>query len=463
MRGWLLRWPICGLLACALWHFALTAQAQEVSGRPFRAGFGVVTKFVQGQPANQIDLLPQLGVSWVRDTELWHTLELRAGEYKPFSAAFRSRLKKYREHGIGVVFMLAYANPGAYPKTAERPLAPIDPKAFGRFALYVARELNQAGVSFALEVWNEPHNFQIKEMVGGEWNGRPPSPWVDHYMQMVAEVMTQVHSVLPGVPVMTSEDVWSNHYWFARNRYLPKGFRDIGLHPYGNDSSTGPEVAAPYAESDWGRPFQMVDRDRSFESAIRRLREHTKAHTGVLPDVWLTEWGYRIGEKLADGVVTERSAAAYLVRSFVLAEAAGAKANFWFSMNDVTDGPYGLVDNQGKTRQSFHAFVQMNQLVGDHHYAGRLTPSTRSTTQLQVHRFTKGNIQKLLVWSADNRPRRLVIDPAWQVRQVRDIFGQPVELTESQGQRTVQVDGSPLYILFGPEMSTLKWSEKSVD
>lgn len=460
MKGGFTRVSWGGLLACMLLLFASWAQAQGVSSRPFRAGFGVVTKFSQGQPAAQIDLLPQLGVSWVRDTELWPVIEPRAGDYKPFSPAFQARLKKYRQHGIGVVFMLAYANPGAYPKTFDQPLAPINPKAFGRFAAHVAQELSKAGVHFALEVWNEPHNFHIREMVGGEWNGRPPSPWVDHYMEMVSEVITQVRRTHPDVPVMTSEDVWSNHYWFARSARLPKGFRDIGLHPYANDTSTGPEVAAPHADTDWGKPFQMVDRDRSFESAVRRLREHTKAHTGVMPAVWLTEWGYRIGEKLAQGVLTEQMAAGLLVRSFVLAEAVGAEANFWFSMNDVSDGAYGLIDNAGKQRLTFRAFVQMNQLLGDHNYAGRMTPAERPTTQVQVHRFTKGPIQKLVVWSADNRNRKLKLEPSWDVRQVQDVLGRPVELSQSDGRRSVEVDGSPLYILLGPETKSVNWSDK---
>lgn len=444
-------------------NFAGVAHAQGQVDRPFRGGFGVVTKFSQGQPESQIDLLPQLGVSWVRDTVMWPVVEPRPGEYRPFPLPFQERLKKYKKQGVGVVFMLAYANAVAYPKTPSNHLAPIDPKAFGRYASYVAQQLSKLGVQFALEVWNEPHNFQIREMVGGEWHGRAPSPWVDHYVEMVREVYEQVRPAFPDVPIMTSEDVWSAHYWFARHPRLPKGFRDIGLHPYANDTSSGPEVAAPYANVDWGKPYQLVDADRSFESALRRLRQHTKAQTSILPDVWLTEWGWRIGSKYAGGVITESLAAAFLVRSFVAGEAAGAKVTFWFSMSDVTDGPYGLIDNSGHPRAAFRAFVQMNQLIGDHHYAGRMTLAERSTLGVQAHKFVKGQVQKIVVWSADNTEHQLLLDPAWQVRQVQNLYGQPVTLKNADNAQRLEVGPEPVYLILGTESPSARWSEKLVE
>jgi hypothetical protein len=432
-------------------------QEKTLSQRPMREGFGLNVKFIQGQPEEQIDLLPRLGVNWVRDTVMWPTVEPRPGEYRPFPLPFQTRLKKYRDMGIGIVFMLAYTNSAAYPKTSHNPLAPIDPKAFGRYAAYVAAQLEKAGVRFALEVWNEPHNFHIREMVGGNWNGRPPSPWVDHYIEMVREVFEQARKVAPDVSVMTSEDVWSNHYWFARHPRLPDGFCDIGLHPYTNDSATGPEVAAPYPNTDWGKPFQMVDNGRAFESAVRRLRDYTQRHTGHRPNLWLTEWGWRINEKFSGGTVTESLASAFLPRAFIISEAIGSKALLWFSMYDAKDGAFGLLDMQGKPRATFKAFEAMNHLIGDYVLSTRLTPAERPTTGLQAYLLKKGQLQRIVVWSADNLDREFTLDSSWQVSDVHDVYGTLVKAQEPFKQ--IQIGAAPVYLQL-KSTAPVRWSEK---
>lgn len=414
-----------------------------------RDGFGVVVKFSQGQPASQIDLLQQLGVSWVRDAVNWAEMEPRAGDYQPFPPAFLSRLKRYREAGIGVIFMLGYANAKAYPATASSPRAPIAPDALGRYGGHVTRLLQQAGVPFVIQVWNEPHNYQILKMVGGAWNGKPPSPWVDHYIEMLRAVSTEVHTVSPSTTVITSEDVLVNHYWFAQHPRLPKGFKGIGLHAYTNDSSPGPEVAAPYADSDWARPFQLVDKDRAFEAAIARLKRHTRRHTGVDPEVWITEWGFKLGSRHAGEVMTEDRVAAFLPRAYVLAEAAGVQALCWFSMHDAVDGPYGLIDRTGRQRPAFKAYAAMNRLIGAHTLSHRLSEQGRRTRGLQAYLFTQGPRKLIMVWQADNRPQPMPLDADWSVSSLSGVDGEPIEPAAHGKGKQVLVGAAPIYIELG--------------
>src|SRR5690606_22611445 len=97
--------------------------------------------------------------------------------------------------------------------------------------LHVARELKKAGVRFVLEVWNEPHNFQIRPTVGGEWNGRPPSPWIEHYLKMVRETVERVKEFDQEIKILSDEDMWVLHYWFLEGG-LPSALDGFAFHPY---------------------------------------------------------------------------------------------------------------------------------------------------------------------------------------------------------------------------------------
>lgn len=460
-RGWVTVWQLA-LLCMALLAAGAARSAAPLSDRPMRAGFGVVVKFAQGQPAEQIRLLPELGVRWVRDAVPWIDMEPRAGAFQPFPAAFAQRLQRYRQMGIGVVFMLGYANDKAYPATKAAPYAPIDPEALGRYAAHVTGLLKAAGVNFTIQVWNEPHNFHILKMVGGAWNGRPPSPWVDHYVAMLRAVSEHVHEKAPDTLVITSEDVVVNHYRFAQHPRLPKGFRGIGLHAYADQTSSGPEVASPYADSEWARPFQLVDRDRAFGSVVARLKRHTRQHTGVEPEVWITEWGYAVGGRHAGGTMSEDRVAAFLPRAYVQAEAAGVKVLCWFSMHDAVDGACGLIDRTGRQRPAFRSYAALNRLVGDLRLAQRLSPPDQQTRGAQAYLFEQGARRTLMVWSADNQPRTLPLDPAWATARILDVYGETVTPDGDAEARYAEIGAAPLYIELGPG-GTPRWPPRTGD
>ena len=215
-------------------------------------------------------------MKWVRDTVVWPEMEPTPGQYGDFPEAFQERLKFYKENGIGVIFGLWYNNPKAYPNTPENPGHSIDAKAYGRYAVEVAKLLKASGVRFVLEIWNEPHNFVIRKLLGGEWNARPPSPWVDHYVEMVREAVTQVKAYDAGFKLLNDDDMWVIHYWFLE-KGLPPELDGIGFHPYVNNV---PEIAAVDQDTDWAKPFTLVDADGSFRSAVRRLREQSRLKIG---------------------------------------------------------------------------------------------------------------------------------------------------------------------------------------
>ncbi|MFT4103193.1 MAG: hypothetical protein QM674_19595 [Burkholderiaceae bacterium] len=430
--------------------------------RPFGDSIGLVVKFHQGQPQTDLPTLLDLGVRWVRDGVSWPDIETRPGHYEPMPPAFAERLAFYRRHDIGLVYTLAYDNDVAYPPNAAAPHAAIDPHAYGRHAVEVARRLRAAGIRFALAVWNEPHNFVLRPMLGGAWNGRPPSPWVDHYVAMVDAVVQRVKAFDATVPVMTDDDMWVLHYWFL-DKGLPPALDGFAFHPY---TTLEPEKTAVAADTEWTAPHQVVDADRSFRSAVRRLREQGERHLGRTPRLWITEWGYAAGPPSDPDRFDPQTVAAYLPRAYVTAFAAGIETTFWFSAFDAVDGPMGLIDLDGRRRPAYRALATLTRQLGAYRFV-RQWGDGRAMQPRQAYLFRHGDRYRVVLWRfADaDAPSTARLDiPGLDLLSLRigagvaaravDLFGRPIAEPAPDGPDEQRLDvplgGAPVYLSIEP-------------
>lgn len=448
-------YPLSSASAAVLlfFWFGVIGATEANAQAKFGDMVGLNVKFLQGEPQENIKELPELGVRWVRDAVLWRNMEPRPGVYNKFPADFEERLKFYKAHNIGICFPLVFANGDAYPATEKNPLNPINAPAYGRYAAQIARMLKASGVKFVLEVWNEPHNFIILKMAGGEWNGRPPSPWVDHYVAMVNEAVCQVKAIDPKIKLMTDEDVWMNHYQFLAKGLSP-ALDGFGIHPYWNKNSSGPEDTGISANTSWALPFQLTDEDRSLVSAITRLKKEGQRKMNRTPLIWATEVGSPIGATVAvspinpDGVVTEEAVAAYLLRSMITLAASGVETVYWFSSWDGPDGYYGLCTNDGTRRKAFEAFKVMTSQLGEMTYAAHVIGKDHRTTGVQAHGFTSRAGNKTVLWNIDGEgvfvgPRVSNYTPI----RITDLMGQniPVKLNRD-GYLLLTLSESPVYV-----------------
>lgn len=413
-----LKWAV-GSVAAACQGIGLSSAAQPLPSsvspllppdRPFGDSIGLGVKFYQGEPVQGLFALRELGVRWVREEHHWASFEPAAGQYRGFTGAFINRLKFYRQHDIGVVFILAYGNGVAYPDTAERPLNSIDPDAFGRYAAEVARRLQAAGVRFALEVWNEPHNGEIQKKVGGSWQGAGPAPWVHHYVKLVKAVRDVARALDPAIPVFSQDDMWICHYWFLEAG-LPADLDGFSIHPY----QPSPERAAVAHDTDWCRPFQVVDRDGSFRSGVRRLKEQGLEKLGREPRIWITEMGYQAANQGREGGIPAERIAAYVPRSYISAFAAGVEVSCWFSSFDGPDGPMGLRDNRGDKRPAYHAFRTMSEQLKHARLIDQPLGAGGLTAGPQAFRFQQGSEQVMVMWAADDRQHQVMSPGATRV------------------------------------------------
>ena len=130
---------------------------------------GLSVHFNQGETLDHLANLSDLGVKWVRDSPKWSQVESVPGQYA-FPDDFKTRLAFYKENDMGISYGMWYGNGNLED--------PYDPVAYGRYAAALVPMLNESGVDYLLELWNEPHNFGLGPHFGGSPVGKPPSPWV---------------------------------------------------------------------------------------------------------------------------------------------------------------------------------------------------------------------------------------------------------------------------------------------
>jgi hypothetical protein len=423
------------------------------AGRTFGESIGLQVKFYQGQPQATLGTLRELGVRWVREEFHWHELEPRAGEFIAFPNAFVDRLAFYRQHGIGVLFLLAYSNVVAYPDTSEEPHRSIDPEAFGRYVAEVTRRLRTAGVRFVLEVWNEPHFGELQRKLGGSWQGAAAdgrtAPWVQHYIRIVEAARDAARAVEPRVRILAQDDMWIVHYWFLEAG-LPKDIDGLSVHPY----QPRPERAAVDADTPWTQPFQVVDADGSFRSAVQRLRAQAQRRWRREPAIWISEVGWILPHPGAKFPASPELQAAYLPRIYIGAFVANVEVTCWYSAFDVFDeGPWGLMDKQGKPRAAMQSMKTMASLLSTRPLLGQLAGVATPTEGLHAVWFGRRTGEQCVVlWSADDRSRAVELPCAHTV--LND--GSAGLMMQPQGPlRRIEVGAAPVYVLGswrGPEL-----------
>lgn len=441
------------LLVLTLCMYGSTGSRKEKvrTDQVFGEIIGLGTKFSQGQPMSDLTTLIELGVRWVRDHDDWSRVERFPGKYA-FTDNFIKRLAFYKEHNIGVVYALFYANPVAYPPTPEDPYRAVNPEAFGRYAAAAARLLRESGVRFVIEIWNEPHNFVLGKLFGGAWNGQPPCPWLDHYIKMVNAAVKEVKAFDPSVKLLSDDDCTIIHYRYLEAG-LPRDLDGFAFHPYMRGKNSTPEISQEGKGAAYEAPFTLVDEDHSFRSMVRRLREQGEAKMGKVPELWVTEFGCPANEDVTANVTfslgkaTEEELTGILVRAFIGAEAAGIKVFCWFSSWDGPDGPMGLIAKDGRKRKSYYAFKTMSEQLAEYSLVRQVAGGSHLTSGVQAYLFRKGNDLKIVAWAIDGSVKKLKFQGALRNTQVTNVLGAPVNVMKDvAGVLQLELGISPFYL-----------------
>ena len=150
-----------GVLASGRINVAAIPPAQH-AGLP---DFGVVTHFGQnsGSPALVLPLVKLAGFTWIRDELPWDQVEKEPGHFS-FPAYMDACVNAASKLGIGLLVLLDYGNPDAYPgRFTGAQGFPRTPEERVLFVHYVEQVVGRYGKTVKhWELWNEPAFSDIK-------------------------------------------------------------------------------------------------------------------------------------------------------------------------------------------------------------------------------------------------------------------------------------------------------------
>jgi len=190
------------------------------------------------------------------------------------------------------------------------------------------------------------------------------------------------------------------------------------------------------------------------------------AHAPGKP-VWVTEFGYDSSTKHAEKSgtfakwqgVTDEQQAQWLVRSLLVFSAMPVERAYIYFFND--DDQPSLHASAGITRHfqpkpSFHALAHLQRVLGEYRFQSIVT---NEPGRLRVQAYRNDSQQIIwVVWSPtgdgksftaklDNIPSRVV--DAQRAPLTEKPSASPTVTQEETGNIQVQVNGSPLYLIFG--------------
>jgi hypothetical protein len=370
------------------WQQPCDITPPTTTDRPFREILGISGI---GFRTSNIDVVTDLGATWVRYGVDWASVEMSPGVYC-IPIWDRYRIDKIHEAGLNIILHL-----GASPYNSNYD-NPYDPNAYANFAAFCVRRLR--GKIQACHCINEPHNFGFSAYYGGAWNGAPPSPWVAKYAELVRLTAAAVRKVAPEIPAMADEDVVVNHYRFL----------DEGMGPYVSACSWHPYGGCDHFNFGWDHPseaalpYQVADEDGSRVSLIRRLEQKGQDVTGKNFEIYGTEVGWAPDSGHPHHSVPDiQTAANYLIRSYVISYANNMKILCWYTLQDDPYSEFGLVDPNCNKRDTYYAYRNMAQTLGDLHLLRCICGQQTPTYGVQAYLFGATDEQNMLVlWSAND-------------------------------------------------------------
>lgn len=304
--------------------------------------FGVVTHFAQegtSPPSVLLPLVKQAGFSWIRDDLYWDQIEKNPGVFA-FPKRYDAYLALCKRLGISPLIVLAYGNPGAYPRLFSTSRFPLSREARARFVDYVnavvarygddAVTASYGGTVKHWEVWNEPDFNEISYAA---------------YIALLRETFRAVKTVSPHASVISCGGGGSGGG--PGGDCVIEMIKEGGLneqagfsiHPYMSPNT--PEKG--YRTKD--APIDFV----SIPSVWQHLKDFTAHHKkadGRTLQIWVTEFGWPVNPK--ERGQDEAMQAANLVRSYLLSRRyETVRVLFWYDFVDDGIEPNNIEHNFG--------------------------------------------------------------------------------------------------------------------
>jgi hypothetical protein len=331
------------------WMATHDASTFQLRGLGINAKLGVSRELDN----RELEMMQSLGASAVVWTPgEWATNEKRRGHYA-FDPETLRVIHKIAEAKMSIIVGLFRRN-DIYSN-------PLEPNAFARYCQWVATTLKGKPIA-AYQIWNEPSNFDFRNIYGGSWNGRGDAPWVDKFSELSAMAARAIRSADPHAKIIVSFDGPASVYGFRRH---PQDFHDIdglSLHPY---SFKLPPEEVPYGGTAiyLRDGVSIADSEGSLTSTIRiQTFDQPEQYLGHSFEAWITEYGFPTCDLRSIQhyftCVSPQTQAAYEIRGLILGFANGVKLWTTYELSDEGDNTSDVQQNFGLTKTAHSGFAR---------------------------------------------------------------------------------------------------------
>ncbi|MDQ0206912.1 cellulase family glycosylhydrolase [Alkalicoccobacillus murimartini] len=365
--------------------------------------------------ANEIELLAELGVTWVRIDLTWERIETEPGDYEYSETNYDELAEAIEANGMQPYFILSYGNPLYSGDQSIETSAGQD-----HFASFVRETVQRyKGMGGVWEIWNEPNYDE-------HWLTEPTyEPYADlvHKAAPIIKDIDPTATVAGPAMLNLNGDslVWMEEL-FKRDvlEYLDA----ISVHPYRH---TPPETVS----GDYEMLRELIDQYTE--------REDVEIFSG--------EWGYSL-TSLPDDVNEHQ--ANYLVRMMLVNEMNDIPISIWYGLRDNgTDWTnelhhFGLMDAQSQQKPAYTSFNTFIDLFTDYQYQKRW----ETHDEVYALEFKNPNAGSLYaLWTTSDQTQSLTLPLEAGIGTIMTISGQEEAVEWTEEGFNLDVSGSPVYLM----------------
>ncbi len=355
------------------------------------------------------DFLVELGSGWNRFDFIWSGIERTRGNFDFHDLP--KQVEESHRQGVNILPILDYGPPW------NPDVSPADDESLALWERYVEKTVGRfKGKLPYWQVWNEP-NISF-------WK---PKPNPRDYAELLRRSRLAIKRADPEAKIVgvNCSDI--------DLEFTEQVFR------YGGLEHCDVVACQPYRIAPEVGHFEEVD-------ALRALMDRF----GEPRPIWFTEMGWNTihfpftdaADRFAERPC--RRQAAFIVRYMTIIQAAGIDKVFFFAQYDLF-GPKGK-----KKRPAYFAYRHLIATLGPYREVRELIP--RGSGGVHAYLFSCPDQSVVVAWSV-NGDQELGLPEAVNVREVRDVFGQPKSRPDTG---PLIVGGEPVYLLYDDLPAPLK-------